>query len=98
MRTDLTHYTAPFGGRDEAIDAVETWKEMGINMFRRRFQDNWFGMSPREQLKFFDEQGVPVRMNTASFDGQVASYNLVLEIVRIVLLVLTFSNVGANKF
>lgn len=76
LRTDLTHYTGQ-GDRDDAVAAVAEWRDMGINNFRQRFQDSWFGMTERESLEFFDEMGVPVRLNTGTFDGQIASYNLV---------------------
>ena len=47
---------------------------MGLNMFRRRFQDNWYGLKPRETLALMDERGMPVRMNPGTFDGQVAPW------------------------
>lgn len=76
LRTDLTHYTGS-GTRDDAVAAVADWRKMGINNFRQRFQDSWFGMTERESLDFFDEMGVTVRLNTGTFDGQIASYRLV---------------------
>jgi len=77
LRADLTHYSGGSGGKQGAEKAMKELEEIGVNMFRRRFQDNWFGMKPRETLAFMDEQGMPVRQNAATFDGQVASYKLV---------------------
>ncbi len=76
LRNDLTHIN-PKGGEIELDEIVADWKEIGNNMFRRRFQFPWNGLSPRETLTWMDEIGMPVRMNAGTFDGQVAPYNLV---------------------
>lgn len=74
LRCDLTHYN---GRRLLPKDRiVSDWQEMGVNMFRRRFQFPWNGLSPRGTLNWMDDVGMPVRMNAATFDGQVASYRL----------------------
>ncbi|MBN2508584.1 MAG: hypothetical protein JXQ71_18060 [Verrucomicrobia bacterium] len=65
------------GGNPAA--AVARWRETGQNMFRLRFQRAWGGMTRRELLEFFDTNGVPVRCNAGTFDGQHASYGLVVR-------------------
>lgn len=72
FRADLEGYG---GGDPKAI--LERWRETGQNMFRLRFQRKWSGMTRREVLDFFDTNGVPVRCNVGTFDGQQASYGLV---------------------
>ncbi len=75
LRNDLTYESA--GPSVPAATIVKTWQENGNNMFRRRFQFPWNGKSPSQTLKWMDEVGMNVRMNAGTFDGQVASYNLV---------------------
>lgn len=61
------------------LGTVARWRETGQNMFRLRFQRDWGGMTRRELLEFFDTNGVPVRCNAGTFDGQHASYGMVLR-------------------
>ncbi|NOU36164.1 MAG: hypothetical protein HOO88_05300 [Kiritimatiellaceae bacterium] len=75
LRADLT-YESVKKKTDPAV-IVKTWKEIGVNMFRRRFQFPWNGMGPNQTLAWMDEVGMPVRMNGGTFDGQVGSYGLV---------------------
>jgi len=74
FRADLESYG---GGDPEAT--LARWRQTGQNMFRLRFQRNWSGMTRREILDFFDTHGVPVRCNVGTFDGQQASYGLVVR-------------------
>lgn len=77
LRADLTH-NGGGGDRERARAAIEEMREIGVNMFRRRFQTRWHGAnSTREILEVMDESGMPVRQNAGTFDGQVASYRLV---------------------
>ncbi|MGF1448298.1 MAG: sugar-binding domain-containing protein [Opitutales bacterium] len=77
LRADLTYYGAP---RNTDLDEViGTWKENGNNKFRLRFQWPWAGRTPTETLRWMDEVGMPVRKNAGTFDGQHASYRLVLQ-------------------
>ncbi|MBN2450294.1 MAG: hypothetical protein JXR77_07885 [Lentisphaeria bacterium] len=75
LRADLTHY----GGGDHLESIARDWKDLGVNMFRRRFQFPWSGMPPPRILAWMDEIGMPVRQNAGTFDGQVASYRLVQD-------------------
>ncbi|MDF3129469.1 glycoside hydrolase family 2 TIM barrel-domain containing protein [Kiritimatiellaeota bacterium B1221] len=75
LRSDLTHINPRPEIPKEKI--LADWKAIGTNMFRRRFQFPWNGLSPRDTLNWMDEAGMPVRMNAGTFDGQVAPYRLV---------------------
>lgn len=75
LRAD-TSFDGAKGDREDAIKAVDAFKAYGENMFRRRFQTDWFGMTPRQLIDFMDEKGLPVRQNAGTFDGQLASYSL----------------------
>ena len=74
FRADLDSH----GGSDPQA-TLGRWRETGQNMFRLRFQRNWGGMTRREVLDFFDTHGVPVRCNVGTFDGQHASYGMVVR-------------------
>lgn len=74
FRADLESY-----GDGDPEATLARWRETGQNMFRLRFQRNWCGMTRREILDFFDTHGVPVRCNVGTFDGQHASYGLVVR-------------------
>ena len=76
FRADLNYYGC---GAGQAEAALAHWQETGQNVFRLRYQRNWGGMPRRKVLDFFDEKGVPVRCNTGTFDGQHASYGLVVQ-------------------
>ena len=75
LRNDLTYESV--GPSVSGATIVKTWRENGNNMFRRRFQFPWNGKSPRQTLAWMDEVGMNVRMDAGTFDGQIASYNLV---------------------
>jgi len=77
LRADLTHYGVREG--EDLEQVVADWQENGTNVFRLRFQWPWAGMTPRQVLAWCDEQGVPVRKNAGTFDGQHASYRLALK-------------------
>lgn len=74
LRANLTNYGSQAKG--DLNKVLEEWRAMGQNMFRRRFQFPWNGLSPREMLTWADEVGVNVRQNAGTFDGQHASYQL----------------------
>ncbi len=73
LRTDLTYYGAE---PDELDEVLAEWDRIGINNFRLRFQWPWAGMTNDEFLTWADENGVNVRKNAGTFDGQHASYDL----------------------
>ncbi|MCZ2342260.1 MAG: hypothetical protein LC104_10755 [Bacteroidales bacterium] len=76
FRADLRHHTlAP--GTDPAA-AVAEWRKNGQNMMRFWGDIPWTGASQAETLDFFDAAGVPVR-RSGIFDGEVASYQLVID-------------------
>jgi beta-galactosidase len=79
FRANLAYYGAADGKEHEA---VAFWKQSGQNMFRLRFQFPWAGMTQNEALDFFDEQGIPVRKTVSNFDGQMASYWTVKDVMR----------------
>lgn len=74
LRADLTHYGVRPGTDLDRV--LADWERQGQNMMRRRFQYSWGGMTPREVLGWADENGVNVRQNAGTFDGQHASYAL----------------------
>lgn len=77
LRADLLHYGVDGVGDTEAI--AREWRERGVNMFRLRFQVPWSGLWYGDFLARMDELGVPVRYAATSFDGQHASYRMVVE-------------------
>ncbi len=77
MRADLTHNGV--GANQDLDEVLATWQRNGNNKFRLRFQWPWAGKSPPEILSWMDEVGMPVRKNAGTFDGQHASYRLVLQ-------------------
>ena len=81
LRADLTHYNMRERDMKKGATpekALQTWREMGKNHFRLRFQHRWGSMTEREFLDWCDENGVCVRRTISTFDGQHASYSLTL--------------------
>ncbi len=75
FRADLTFSDkAP----KDPLDAVKTWRKIGLNTFRFWGDLPWIGESQRETLDFFDAHGMAVR-RSGIFDGEIASYMLVEE-------------------
>lgn len=76
FRADLRHNG--FGDGIEPAAAVAEWRKNGQNMVRMWGDSPWTGGSQQATLDFFDAHGVPVR-RSGIFDGEVASYQLVID-------------------
>lgn len=76
FRADLRHHTLEAGTDPKA--AVAEWRKNGQNMMRYWGDQPWTGDCQAATLDFFDAAGVPVR-RSGIFDGEVASYQLVID-------------------
>ena len=74
FRADLRH-NGPTGTPDAA---VAEWKKHGQNMMRYWGTEPWTGRSQADTLDYFDRNGIAVR-RSGIFDGEVASYQLVID-------------------
>ena len=76
FRADLRH--TGFDNDIAPDAAVAEWKKHGQNMVRVWGDKPWTGDTQEATLDFFDAAGVPVR-RSGTFDGEVASYQLVID-------------------
>ena len=77
------HFRADLRGNDptstERLPAVfAEWRKHGQNMMRYWGEEPWTGRSQRETLTALDRGGMAVR-RSGIFDGEVASYQLVID-------------------